>query len=63
MTCDCAEFAPNIQLVDAPRLFASARQAHDGSWDYRGVPFRFCPWCGKRLVEESVGAALKAVAP
>lgn len=49
MTCDCAEWEPNIKLVDAPRQFAAARQGYDGTWDYKGVPFRYCPWCGTEL--------------
>lgn len=40
----CAEWTANITKVNAPFLLAAARNP---GLEYDGVPFRFCPWCGK----------------
>ena len=47
MLCTCREWAENLPKVEAPRMFAAAR--NPGTWNYDGVAFRFCPWCGERL--------------
>lgn len=52
MICTCAEFAPNIAKVNAPLMTAVARNPSTAK-QYDGVPFRFCPWCGARLVASS----------
>ena len=54
MTCDCPEWAPNIEQVNAPLMLAAARNPSASFLGYTGVHFRFCPWCGKQLVAESV---------
>lgn len=51
MTCNCKEWAENMPKVEAPRVFAAAR--NPGTGDYDGVPFRYCPWCGKLLLAEA----------
>jgi hypothetical protein len=49
--CNCAEWKPNIDKVNAPLMFLHARNPTT-STGYDGIQFRFCPWCGNGLVEE-----------
>lgn len=52
MICHCADWAPNIALVNAPGALAFAR--NPGTYPgYTGVQFRYCPWCGSALEQES----------
>lgn len=47
MQCDCPEWPEGIKKINAPILLQSARSGYQ--WQYDGVPFRFCPWCGAQL--------------
>jgi len=47
--CACAAWEPNIKHVNDPIILQSARSG--GSYQYKGQPFVFCPWCGERLKE------------
>lgn len=51
--CVCAEWAPNIEKVNAPLMLAYARNPSAANM-YRGVPFRYCPWCGEYLLIEGL---------
>ena len=42
----CADWIVNIQKVEAPMIFQSVRSG--GRYQYDGVKFRYCPWCGKK---------------
>jgi hypothetical protein len=46
--CDCPEWEPNIVKVNAPLQLAFARNPVAAN-QYRGIPFRYCPWCGSQL--------------
>jgi hypothetical protein len=52
MKCICQEWAQNIAKVDAPRMFMAARNPETANYD--GIPFRYCPWCAKYLIEDAV---------
>ncbi len=54
MKCDCEEWAPNIEKVNAPLATAFARNPSTAK-QYDGVTFRFCPWCGSALGPEDAG--------
>jgi len=49
--CDCASYRDNIGKVNGPIINEGLRYGTQG---YTGETFRFCPWCGKPLVEKSV---------
>lgn len=57
--CSCDEWAPNIEKVNAPLMLMHARNPHQGNM-YRGVPFRYCPWCGRWLEVDNEAARLRA---
>ncbi len=48
--CTCQEWLDNIDKVNAPGLLLIARNPQSAS-QYRGVKFRFCPWCASALTE------------
>lgn len=50
MICKCADWKPNMELVNEPLLFCAAR--NPGQWNYEGKVFKYCPWCGSELQEE-----------
>lgn len=54
MVCSCDEWKANIEEVDRPRWALNARNPGSGLWDYKGVPFKFCPWCSCILTTECV---------
>lgn len=41
----CADWKPQTDLVNGPITLQSARSG--GRYQYTGIPFRYCPWCGK----------------
>ena len=48
----CDEFEPGIKAIDGPIVLQAVRS---GVLDfYKGKPFLFCPWCGKKIEEEEV---------
>jgi hypothetical protein len=49
MVCDCQEWAQNI---DALNSGFNLELAHGGK-GYAGMPIKYCPWCGKKLHQES----------
>lgn len=42
----CDDWPVQIEKVTAPILLAHARNPQHPQYD--GIPFRFCPWCGKQ---------------
>lgn len=50
LECHCPDWAPNIAKVNAPLQLMHARNPHQGNM-YRGLSFRYCPWCGDLLLE------------
>jgi len=58
-SCWCADWALNIDKVNAPNqlLFARNPGTYKG---YEGAQFRFCPWCGEKLRPRTTGDALAA---
>lgn len=55
--CNCADWSPNLQKINAPFALLTARNP-DTYHGYNGKQFAFCPWCGSKLIEiEIVGFA------
>jgi hypothetical protein len=50
LECTCSDWQPNIAKVNAPLMMMHARNPHQGNM-YRGVPFRYCPWCAEPLID------------
>lgn len=49
-TCTCKDWQPGIDKINAYISLQFARSG--GATQYTGQPFNFCPWCGKKLVDE-----------
>jgi len=49
--CACVDWPVQIELINAPIILQSLRAGKDL---YTGVPFRYCPWCGKKRPNEEV---------
>ena len=45
--CLCAEWAENLPKINSPIMLQSIRSG--GDYQYDGLAFRFCPWCGCEL--------------
>lgn len=54
MICKCKDWKPNIDIVNG-FIVMQANMAWGNKKGYTGKPFRFCPWCGKKLVAERKG--------
>ena len=53
----CPDWRPGIDKINAVIYFAGI---HHGSYD--GKPFRFCPWCGKKVVlDERLSAGARSI--
>ena len=52
MTCKCKLWKENIDRINGPIALQSIRSGGRG---YDGVPFKYCPWCGKDLKEVKNG--------
>ena len=50
MTCNCAYWRDNIEKVTGPMTLQTFRSGF--RYQYDGAVFRYCPWCGKGLVED-----------
>ncbi|MDB4893125.1 MAG: hypothetical protein JWL61_4980 [Gemmatimonadetes bacterium] len=48
--CDCAEWAPGIAKINGPIVLQQIRSGRLVVSDHF-VPWAFCPWCGKALLE------------
>jgi len=48
--CDCEDWIPECEKINAPIQLQSARSGF--RWQYDGKPFKFCPWCGKKLKDD-----------
>ena len=48
MNCTCKEWPPGIAALNRPFITEQARAGH--SLSYGLIRWRFCPWCGKRLL-------------
>jgi hypothetical protein len=46
--CSCVDWQTNIPQLDSLLLLAATHRR-----EYQGTPFRFCPWCGRSLIENS----------
>jgi hypothetical protein len=51
--CSCADWPEQIVKVNGPIVNQTIRSG--GLWQYDGIPFRFCPWCGKQLPLSETG--------
>lgn len=40
----CPDWEPQLAKINAVIGLKSARSGF--TWQYDGIPFRFCPWCG-----------------
>lgn len=49
MQCICSDWKDNIDKLNSGTLFMAMR----GYGQYDGKVFKYCPWCGKELVEDS----------
>jgi hypothetical protein len=49
MNCTCADWKPNIDIINGPFVLQQIRQP--GSVRLC-KPFAFCPWCGQKLQGE-----------
>lgn len=47
--CDCVDFRPNMDILSGYIVLQALRRGNQG---YQGKFFVFCPWCGKKLIEE-----------
>ena len=52
--CKCKDWKPNIDIVNG-FIVMQANMAWGNKKGYTGKAFRFCPWCGKKLVAERKG--------
>lgn len=50
MTCDCPDWKPNIEKVNAPIINQSLRWS---GYKYDGKVFVYCPWCGAVLEDDT----------
>lgn len=48
--CNCTDWKENIDKVNAAHFTAHARNP-DTCKGYEGVPFKFCPWCARLLMD------------
>mgnify|MGYP001609457682 CR=1 FL=1 len=46
----CPDWPVQIAKLNVPIVLQSVRSG--GSWQYDGIEFRYCPWCGKKRVKE-----------
>jgi hypothetical protein len=46
-TCTCNKFKENIEKIDGCISYAFIH-----GMIYEGTPFKYCPWCGKKLTEK-----------
>ena len=53
MRCDCKDWRENIDKLNAGQVFMSIH----GQGGYKGKIMRYCPWCGRKLVEDEKGGA------
>lgn len=60
LACTCDGWKVNEPKVNGPIILQSIRAGRDL---YDGDPFRFCPWCGKELVDGTNPADTIAVSP
>lgn len=44
--CDCNGWKKSMNPLNSGLTMASAR-----GYEYTGETFKFCPWCGKELIE------------
>ena len=50
MNCTCKDWKLNIDKINAPITLLTLR--FGGQYQFDGVPFHYCPWCGKELQDE-----------
>lgn len=50
MDCTCDTWKNNIDLINAPWVVETGRNPTLAR-GYRGVRFRFCPWCARPLAD------------
>ena len=50
MKCNCKDWEENIDKVNAPIILQAVRMGGQGG--YKGVIFKYCPWCGNNLTEQ-----------
>jgi hypothetical protein len=51
MNCTCPDWKPNIEIINGPYILQQIRQP--GS--VRPCKqFVFCPWCGRKLIDEDM---------
>ena len=46
--CSCQDWKDNIDKINGPIMLEQLRGKSKG---YDGVPIRYCPWCGEKLLE------------
>lgn len=49
-TCTCKDWEPGIEKINAYIGLQFARSG--GATQYTGKPFEYCPWCGKKLIDD-----------
>lgn len=56
--CACKDYQRDMSKIIAPMLLQALRTAHvdqngkikeDQKLGYQGKPFKYCPWCSKKL--------------
>jgi len=49
VACGCEEWRVNLPKINGPVQLQTIRSGFRYQFD--GVPFRYCPWCGKNLID------------
>ena len=49
LRCDCKDFKESFQQIIDAQIFCATRSYLK---EYTGARFIYCPWCGKKLIEE-----------
>ncbi len=51
LTCDCEDFKLGMPQIAQAQIMASPAMFSWGT-KYTGKQFKFCPWCGKVLIQK-----------
>ena len=57
VACTCKDWKPGIDEINCALTMSAV---HSWGHSYRGMVFRFCPWCGKRLKVRKEAECLKS---
>ena len=46
--CSCLDWMPNVKAINGALVMS---EIHSNAFDL--TPFRFCPWCGRKLIDSN----------